>query len=70
MEKVKFLGLKWSEGHYQLFVTDNVDCLPCDINEYLGQRIITRAKLRKSKGDLISLFNEKFKKQLTKITIV
>ena len=52
----------WRNGHAKstlvLIVRENLDCMPTDIHEYIGYRIVTKKHLKDNKAGLLKMFNE------------
>lgn len=65
-----YLGVIWSKGYYQLQAAESVDCLSCEINAYLGARVTSKRDLRSKKASIIKLFNERFNKNFTRLTVI
>jgi len=63
----------WSNGHSKntlvLQARNDRDYLSTDINEYIGERIVTKAHLKSNKAKLLQYFNEQLDKSFTHLVI-
>ena len=54
----------WGNGHRDgtlvIQVCRSVDFLSCDLWEYIGERVITKAYLRRHCGDLLAAINQQY----------
>ncbi len=58
--KIYYIGLLKRENNIHLQASSTKDGLSCEVNEYLGARITTKAHLKENKKNLLNEFKKIF----------
>jgi len=67
--KVKYWNNNHNKNTCVLVARLNVDYLPTDINQYLGQRVTTKASLKSNKDKILKWINKEFQKSFKRLII-
>lgn len=73
---VYHLGLAWvpsaearrADTCY-LFARRNIDYLPCELCEYIGRRVTTKAALKAHRADILAWANARFGRSFARLVI-
>lgn len=55
--------------HIILEMRGDLDCLSCEIMEYLGARLTTKKHIKENKADILAWFNDAYHTNFKRMTI-